>query len=191
MTAAEGEALAGLLDGSRDVPLEERGATAVFEAIAGGRITAEILTAAGHRQAAEDAELLRPVPGEQAARRWGLLRTAAGVPVAEVAVVLLPGRFPPGDAGITRSGALPDGCGACSWAPPWAGPAPGGSSASPSRPAGPTLRGRSWRCGPGAAGWATARRGERGRLRGVPHCPPSSLALPAPAARGLARPRPS
>jgi hypothetical protein len=105
-------ALARLLAAGRDTPIELGGATAVFEAIARGPVTADVLSTSRHELTDGERELLRPGRRDIAARRRGMVRTGNGVRVAEITAVLLPRRIP-GPArfalGITPAGTVVDG----------------------------------------------------------------------------------
>jgi hypothetical protein len=105
--ATAAQELAALLAAQDSTPIELGGATALFEAISGGKVTAEV-RGGGRRQLTDDERRrLRPGSSDTACSRHGVLRTAGGVPVAEITAVILPRRVPgPArpDLGITASG---------------------------------------------------------------------------------------
>jgi len=103
-----GEALARLLRAGGDEPIES-GATALFEAIAGGRLTASVLTCPAIRVAAREKRLLRVRDGEAMHVRTGVLACPGGVPVAQVTTLVVNDRIPDSaraSLGITASGTL-------------------------------------------------------------------------------------
>jgi hypothetical protein len=91
-------------------PVEEGGATAIFAAICGQAITADIHFRYARPATAREQQLLQ-VPGAPAVHeRRGTLQAAPGMPVAEITAVLLPSRLPGSVRellGITGSGAAP------------------------------------------------------------------------------------
>ena len=110
MNAAE--ELTALLAAQESTPIELGGATALFEAISGGKVTAEIRSSGRCQLTDDERRRLRPGASDTAFTRHGTLRTAGGVPVAEVTAVILPRRVPgPArpDLGITKSGTPLDG----------------------------------------------------------------------------------
>jgi hypothetical protein len=102
------EELARLLCAAGDEPIES-GATALFEAIAGGRLTASVLTRPASRAAAREKKLLRVRDGEAMHVRAGVLLRAGGVPVAQVTTLVVNARIPGcarASLGVTASGTL-------------------------------------------------------------------------------------
>jgi len=107
----DAEALAAwLLARQPGRPVEECGATAIFAAICGQTITADIKSRRARPPTPREQRLLQ-APGAPAVHeRRGTLQTAPGRPVAEITAVLLPSRLPGSAAdllGITGSGAAP------------------------------------------------------------------------------------
>lgn len=92
MSAAED--LAAILASQDGTPIETGGATPILEAIAGEDIRAEVYNVAVRELRADEARLLLPGRATTVVTRLGLLRTASGMPVAEVTAVLLPRRVP-------------------------------------------------------------------------------------------------
>lgn len=84
------ELLAGLLRQEAAGPVEESGATAIFEAISGSRVQAEVLARDAVQLTPDEHYLLDAGDMYTGHRRWCLLRTETGVPVAETTAVLLP-----------------------------------------------------------------------------------------------------
>jgi hypothetical protein len=109
MTDAEALA-AWLLARQPGRPVEECGATAIFAAICGQAITADIQSRRARPPTAREQRLLQ-APGAPAVHeRRGTLQAAPGMPVAAITAVLLPSRLPGSAAhllGITGSGAAP------------------------------------------------------------------------------------
>lgn len=109
MTDAEALA-AWLLARQPGRPVEQCGATAIFAAICGQAITADIQSRRVRPPTAREQRLLR-APGAPAVHeRRGTLQAAPGMPVAEITAVLLPSRLPRATRellGITGSGAAP------------------------------------------------------------------------------------
>jgi chorismate-pyruvate lyase len=107
MTDAEALA-AWLLARQPGRPVEECGATAIFTAICGQIITADIQSRRVRPPTAREQRLLQ-APGAPAVHeRRGTLQAASGMPVAEITAVVLPSRLPGSIAdllGITGSGA--------------------------------------------------------------------------------------
>jgi hypothetical protein len=101
------EELARLAAG--DQPIETGGATAVFEAIARGRLTADVMTYPAGHLGAEHAGLLQVVSPADLHVRAGVLLCAAGVPVSQVTTLVVTSRVPErarASLGITRAGTL-------------------------------------------------------------------------------------
>lgn len=102
------EELARLLGASGDEPIE-RGATALFEAIAGGKLTASVLTCPAGRVAPDEKKLLRVRDGEAVHIRAGTLLCPGRVRVAQVTTLVVNTRVPHcarASLGLTRSGRL-------------------------------------------------------------------------------------
>jgi hypothetical protein len=109
MTDAEALA-AWLLARQPGRPVEACGATAIFTAICGQAITADIQFRGARPPTARE-QLLLQAPGVPAVHeRRGTLQAAPGMPVAEITAVLLPSRLPRAAGellGITGSGDAP------------------------------------------------------------------------------------
>ena len=102
------EELARLLGAAGDEPIEQ-GATAVFEAITGGELTASVLTRPAARVAPDEKKLLRVRDGEGMHVRAGVLFCPRGVPVAQVTTLVVNARIPycaRASLGVTRTGRL-------------------------------------------------------------------------------------
>ena len=102
------EELARLLRAAGDQPVE-KGATALFEAIAGARLTASVLISPVARIDPKEKKLLQVRDGEAMHVRAGMLLSSRGVPVAQVTTLVVNARVPhPARAslGITKSGRL-------------------------------------------------------------------------------------
>jgi hypothetical protein len=104
-----GEELASMLAVMGDGPVETGGATAVFEAISGGRLTADVLSSPVARVSQEEKSLLKVQDGEILHVRSGVLRCPGCITVAQVTAVVVNARVPErarASLGITRSGQL-------------------------------------------------------------------------------------
>jgi chorismate-pyruvate lyase len=102
------EELARLLSAAGEEPIES-GATALFEAVTGGRLTASVLTRPARRVAARQKRLLRVRDGEAMHVRAGVLLCPGGVPVAQVTTLVVSARIPDrarASLGVTSSGTL-------------------------------------------------------------------------------------
>lgn len=105
LAAAE---LARLLAAEQDISFEIGDTTAILEAIAGERLAAAVHSVPGRCLDDREEALLRPRPRDVPCRRQGILRTASGIPAADVTAVILPRRLPgPARAalGVTPAGA--------------------------------------------------------------------------------------
>ena len=91
-------------------PVEECGATAIFAAICGRAVTAEIQSRRVRQPTAREQRLMQAFRAPAVYERRGILHAGPGMPVAETTAVLLPSRLP-GNAGdllgITGAGAAP------------------------------------------------------------------------------------
>jgi hypothetical protein len=104
-----GEELAGVLEMFGDQPIETGGATAVFEAISGGRLTADVLSSPVPQVPPEEKSLLQVQDGEILHVRSGVLRCSGCIAVAQVTALVVNARVPEqarASLGITRSGRL-------------------------------------------------------------------------------------
>jgi hypothetical protein len=104
-----GEELAGVLEVMGDQPIETGGATAVFEAISGGRLTADVLSSPAPRVSPEEKSLLQVRDGEILHVRSGVLRCPGCIAAAQVSALVVNARVPDrarASLGITRSGQL-------------------------------------------------------------------------------------
>lgn len=104
-----GEELASVLAKLGDEPIETGGATAVFEAISGGRVTADVLSIPASRVAPEEKSLLDVQDDEILHVRSGVLRCSGCMAVAQVTGLVVNSRVPDrsrASLGITRSGRL-------------------------------------------------------------------------------------
>lgn len=90
----DAELLARLLRRQSPGPVEDAGATAIFEAISRSRIRAEVLSRGVEPLTAEQHDLLAAGRICTGHRRWCLLRTETGVPVADATALLLAPRVP-------------------------------------------------------------------------------------------------
>jgi hypothetical protein len=108
------EELARLLGSASEAPIESAGATAIFESICGGPLTAEITVQPAGEVTDEEVALLAVPEEERLHLRFGVLRCAEGIPAAEVTALVVTRRVPdPARAamGITSSGRLMPGHG--------------------------------------------------------------------------------
>lgn len=104
-----GEELARVLATMADEPVETGGATAVFEAISGGTLTADVLSSPAARVTPEEKSLLQVQDGEILHVRSGVLRCPGCIAVAQVTALVVSARVPDrarASLGITRSGRL-------------------------------------------------------------------------------------
>jgi hypothetical protein len=102
------EDLARLLGAAGDEPIE-KGATALFETIADGKLTASVLICPAARVAPDEKKLLRVRDGERMHVRAGVLLCPGGVPVAQVTTLVVNDRIPHcarASLGVTRTGRL-------------------------------------------------------------------------------------
>jgi hypothetical protein len=102
------EELARLLGTVGEQPIES-GATALFEAVAGRRLTASVLTRPASRVAAKEKKLLRVRDSEAMHVRAGVLLCPGGVPVAQVTTLVVNARIPEfarASLGVTSAGTL-------------------------------------------------------------------------------------
>jgi len=102
------EELAGLLGAAGDQPIE-RGATALFEAIAGAKLIASVLTCPAIRVPPDEKKFLCVRDGEAMHFRAGVLLCPGGVPVAQVTTLVVNARIPHcarASLGVTRTGRL-------------------------------------------------------------------------------------
>jgi hypothetical protein len=88
-------ALARLLSHRSGAAVENGGATALFEMLAGGPVTADVTLRRARPLTRPERRLLRAFAGTSGHERLGTLRTQAGIAVAEISAVILPGRLPP------------------------------------------------------------------------------------------------
>jgi hypothetical protein len=86
--------LARLLLSSGEAPIDDGGATAIFEAITGGPLTADISVRPACDLSDEEQALLGTLLPADAHRRDGLLRCATGIPVARVTALVITSRVP-------------------------------------------------------------------------------------------------
>jgi hypothetical protein len=107
----DAEALAAwLLARQPGRPVEECGATAIFTAICGQAVTADIQFRGTRPPTAREQLLLQAPDAPAVHERRGTLQAAPGMPVAEITAVILPPRLPGSVRdllGITGSGAAP------------------------------------------------------------------------------------
>ena len=102
------EELAALLSAKGDEPIEA-GATAMFEAISGGQVSASILNCPASSIPPGTRKLLRARDAERMHVRAGMLLCQGGVPVAQVTTIVVSDRIPHSartELGITKSGSL-------------------------------------------------------------------------------------
>lgn len=110
-TLSDAGLLAEMLRRQPPGPVEDAGATAVFEGICGRRVRAEVLASGTRPLEAPEYQLLHADGVLIGHERWCLLRTDAGEPVAETTAILHPCRVPAAARavlGISRDG-QPDG----------------------------------------------------------------------------------
>ncbi len=101
--------LIGFLVGTPDAPIESGDMTALFEAVCGSPVTAEISVRAARDVNDRELAILRAGGADRVHTCDGVLRAAVGIPVAEVTALIVTPRVP-GPArealGITRAGGL-------------------------------------------------------------------------------------
>jgi hypothetical protein len=91
---AAAQELARLLLRDGEAPIEHGGATALFEAIAGGPLIADVTIRPAADLSDEERALLGTLEPADACRREGLLRCPAGSPVARVTALVVTSRVP-------------------------------------------------------------------------------------------------
>jgi hypothetical protein len=104
-----GEDLASVLEVMGDQPIESGGATAVFEAISGRRLTADVLSSPASRVSPDEKSLLQVHGREILHVRSGVLRCPGCIAVAQVTALVVNARIPDrarASLGVTRSGQL-------------------------------------------------------------------------------------
>lgn len=94
VTTTAAQELARLLLSIGEAPIDDGGATALFEAITGGRLTADITVRPAHDLNDEERALLGTLLPADAHRREGLLHSSTGNPIARVTALLVTSRVP-------------------------------------------------------------------------------------------------